>query len=71
MVYSNRSELDLSVESCDEKTAEGYRSWYVAEKRMVSKLSKISVPNIDCKILRLKSKLCQKFTSPPSMLSEI
>ena len=53
-VYSDRSELDLSdknikisVESYDEKTAEYDRNFYVTEKRIVSKLSKISIPNVD------------------------
>ena len=36
-----------SVTSYDEKTAENYRKCYVAEKHIVSKLSKISVPNFD------------------------
>ena len=57
-VYSDRSELDLSdatiriqilisVESYDEKTAENYRNCYFAEKLIVFKLSKISIPNFD------------------------
>ena len=57
-VYSDRSELDLSdktiriqnfhsVKSYDEKTAEIYRNRYVAEKCIISKLSMISIPNID------------------------
>ena len=36
----------FSVVSCDEKTAKNYRNCYVAEKRIVSKLSKISIPYI-------------------------
>ena len=58
MVYSHRSELDLSketiiirkfhfVKSYDEKTAENYRNCYLAEKPIVFKLSKISIPNFD------------------------
>ena len=35
----------ISVESYHEKTAENYRNYYVAEKRIVTKLSKISIPN--------------------------
>ena len=43
------SELKIStlVESYDEKTAENYRKFYVVEKRIVSKLSKISIPKFD------------------------
>ena len=37
--------ISVSVESIDEKTAENYLN-YVAEKRIVSKLSKISITNI-------------------------
>ena len=53
IVYSDRTELDLSdetirnqnYESYNEKTAENYRNSYVAEMPIVSKLSKISIPN--------------------------
>ena len=45
--------IDLVVESYDEKTAESYRKCYVAEKRIVSKLSKISIPYIKRITLRL------------------
>ena len=38
-------EISLSVNSYEEKTAENYRNCFVAEKRMVSKLSKISILN--------------------------
>ena len=37
----------ISVESYDEKTAENYQNFYVAEKRIVSKLSNLSIPNFD------------------------
>ena len=37
----------ISVKSYDEKTVENYRNCYVAENRIVSKLSKISIPNFD------------------------
>ena len=33
----------VSVESYDEKPAENYRNCYVVEKRIISKLSKISI----------------------------
>ena len=44
----------ISVESYDEKYAENYRNWYVAEKRIVSKISKISIQNFDSKKLRFE-----------------
>ena len=55
-VYSDRYELylsdkpseleiSISVESYYEITAENYGNGYVAEKRMVAKLSNISIPN--------------------------
>ena len=43
---SSELKISISVESYDEKTAENYRDCYVAEKRIVSKLSKISMPNL-------------------------
>ena len=36
----------ISVESYYEKPAENYRNSYVVEKRIASKLSKTSIPNI-------------------------
>ena len=39
--------ISISVESYDEKTAENDRNCYVAEKRIISKVSKISIPNFD------------------------
>ena len=41
----NRSEskISFSVENYDEKTGENYRNFYVIEKRIISKLSKISI----------------------------
>ena len=58
MVCSDNFELDFSddsiinqnfhpVESYDEKTAKNYRNCYVAEKRIFSKLSKLSTPHFD------------------------
>ena len=55
-VYSDRSELDLapsdfkisiSIESYGEKTAGKYRKFFSSEKRIVSKLSKILIPNFN------------------------
>ena len=37
----------ISIESYDEKAAENYRNCYVAEKRIVPKLSKTSIPKFD------------------------
>ena len=39
--------ISISVKSYDEKTAEDYRNCYGAGKPIVSKLSKISIPNFD------------------------
>ena len=38
--------ISTSVESYDANTAENYQNCYVAEKRIVSKLSKISISNL-------------------------
>ena len=54
--------ISILVESYDEKTAENYRNRYVAEKRIVSKLSKISIPNFNSTNWRLKYKFCYNFT---------
>ena len=45
----NPSELkiSISVKSYDEKTAENNQNHYVAEKRIVFTLSKISIPNFN------------------------
>ena len=40
-------EILISVENYDEKTAENYRNCYAVEKRIVSVLSKIFIPNFD------------------------
>ena len=37
----------ISIESYDEKTAESYRNCYVAEERIIFKLSKISIPHLN------------------------
>ena len=39
--------ISILVESYEEKTAENYRNYYVAEKRIVPKLSKTSIPNFN------------------------
>ena len=40
--------IPTSVEIYDEKTAENYGIFYVAVKRIGSKMSKISIPNEGC-----------------------
>ena len=53
MGYLNRSELDVSIKPSEFKislsveTAEIDRNCYVAEKRIISKLSKISIQNFN------------------------
>ena len=39
--------IPISVEGYDEETGENDRNCFVAEKRIVSKLSEISIPNFD------------------------
>ena len=41
--------ISISVEIYDKKTAENDRNCNVAEKRIVFKLSKISIPNLNSK----------------------
>ena len=43
----SKSKISLSVESHDEKTAESNQNFYVAEKHIVFRLLKISIPNFD------------------------
>ena len=60
----------ISVESFDEKTTENDRNCYDTEKHIVSKLSKISIPNLCIINFKLKSRLCQNFTPLSLILSE-
>ena len=64
-MYSDRFEIDLSdeaseikilisMESYDEETAKNDRNCYVAEKCIVSKLLKISIPNFYSTYWKLK-----------------
>ena len=61
-VYYDRSDIGLSddvsisVESYDEKTDEKYRNCYTAEKCIVPKLSKISIPKCNNKNRRERVK---------------
>ena len=41
------SKISLLLESYYENTSENYRDCYVAEKRIVSKLSNVSIPNFN------------------------
>ena len=43
----NLPKISISVDSYDKKTAENYRNCYVAEERIISKLSKISIKEIE------------------------
>ena len=69
-VYLDRSELDLSDTTiriqnfyfCRKLWWKNWWNYYVAEKRIVSKLSKISNPNFNNTDWRLEWKLCQDFT---------
>ena len=58
--------ISISVESYDEKTAENDRNCYVAEKRIVSKLSKISMPNFDSSKFKTRIKIVSKFHASPN-----
>ena len=52
----------ISVESYNEKKyAKNYRNYYVVEKRIVSKLSKISIPNFDSTNSKLEWRMRQNF----------
>ena len=62
--------ISLSVESYDEKSAKNGQNCYVAEKRIVSKLSKISIKNFDSINWRLELRFCENFTSVSSKMSE-
>ena len=55
--------ISISVESYDEKTAENYRNCYVAEKQIISKLSKISFPNFGSRNERFDRRLLKKNSS--------
>ena len=69
-VYLDRSELDLSDTTiriqnfyfCRKLWWKNWWNYYVAKKRMVSKLSKISNPNLNSTNWKLELRLCQNFT---------
>ena len=65
-----QSEFKISVEIYDGKTAEHDQNCYVAEKRIVSELSKISISNVGCTNWRLEWRLCKNFTFLSLILSE-
>ena len=60
--------ISFTVESCDEKTARNYQNCYVAEKRIVSKLSKISTQIFIAQIGNF-DKDCVKISIPYSFLT--
>ena len=53
-IQSQEFKISISVKTHDEKTAENYRKGYVAEKRIVSKLWKISILDFNSKNWRHK-----------------
>ena len=55
--------ISISVDSYNEKSDENYQNFYVDEKRIVSKLSKIWIPNG-----RLERRLRHNFTSQSFIL---
>ena len=48
-------EISLSVETYDENTAESFQNFYDAEKRIVSTLSELSIPNLNSTVFKLES----------------
>ena len=46
--------ISLSVETYDKKTTGSCLNFYDVEKRIISELSKISIPNFDSSILKLR-----------------
>ena len=50
-----------SIKSYDEKTAENYQNYYAVEKRIVSKMTKISIPNCNNNKLKPCIKIVSKF----------
>ena len=62
--------ISILVESYDEKTAETYRNYYVAGKRILSKLSKISILNLISQIDALNKSFVKNFNSLSLILSE-
>ena len=59
--------ISISVENYNEKTAENYWNCYVTEKRIVPKLSKISIPNFNNILIEDLNEDCVKI-SPPYLL---
>ena len=49
-IKSSEFEISLSVESYDEETTQNCRNGYVDEKRIASKISEISIPNLIAQI---------------------
>ena len=76
MAYSDRSKIYLSDETIRNenvyfrKTAENYRNYYLAKKRIVSKVSKISIPNLVTQIEDLNEHCVKNIVSLFFMLVE-
>ena len=69
---SSEFEISHSIEFYKRrKTAKNWWNFYYVEKRIISKLWKISISNFNCKISRSDSRLCQNFTYLSVILSEI
>ena len=60
-MISSEYKISPSIKSCNEKTAQNDRNWYIVEKHIASNLSKISMPNFESTYWRLKWRLCQNF----------
>ena len=52
LIKPSEYEISLSVKSYDEKNVENYQNYYIIEKSIVSKLSKISIPNLNSNLYR-------------------
>ena len=68
LMKPSKSKISHSVKSYDEKTSKNCRNFYDTEKRIISKLSKISIRNFNSTILRLDLTLYQNLSSLSSTL---
>ena len=67
---SSEFKISMLVESYDEKTAENDRNYYVAERLIISKLSKILIPYFDGTNSRLELRLSHHFKSLSFIFSD-
>ena len=71
LMKSSEFKISLSIESYDKKKyAENHRNCFDVEKRIVSKITKISIPNVDSTNGRLDSRLCQNLMYLSLIISE-